>query len=78
MGELEEGTCPPRDAEEVYYLVTKPWLHTIIHEVAIAGYTNENYSQLRVLDFFSKGSFMFYLVVKTIDILGSALVVFIV
>ena len=50
------GTSPHRNGEQGYFLVTRQGLHTIIHKVAIAGYTNENYIPLRAMDFFSKAS----------------------
>ena len=37
---------------------------TIIHEVAIAGYKNENYLPLRALDFYSNALFMLYLIIN--------------
>ena len=72
MGVSRDGQgwalAPPRNAEQGYFLVTKQWLHTIIHEVAIAGHTNENYLPLRVLDFFCKASFMPYLIINMLKI----------
>ena len=68
MGVRRDGQggalAPPGMRDKEYFLVTKQWLHTIIHEVAIAGHMNENYLLLRALDFFSKALFMLYLIIN--------------